>query len=76
MKKALVLASDALKKSGVPYKLVAQVHDEFQIEAPTEHAEFVGATFRQAIIDAGLAFEMRCPLDGEAKIGNTWADTH
>lgn len=76
MKKALVLASDALKKSGVPYKLVAQVHDEFQIEASPEHAEFVGATFRQAIIDAGLAFEMRCPLDGEAKIGNTWADTH
>jgi DNA polymerase I len=76
MKKALVLGSDALHKAGVPYKLVAQVHDEFQIEAPAEHAEFVGATFRQAIIDAGLAFEMRCPLDGEAKIGNTWADTH
>ena len=76
MKKALVLASDALKESGVPYKLVAQVHDEFQIEAPAEYAELVGATFRQAIIDAGLAFEMRCPLDGEAKIGDTWAETH
>ena len=76
MKKALVLASDALKESGVPYKLVAQVHDEFQVEAPTEFADLVGATFRQAIIDAGLAFEMRCPLDGEYKIGDTWADTH
>ena len=76
MKKALVLAADALKESGVPYKLVAQVHDEFQVEAPTEFADLVGATFRQAIIDAGLAFEMRCPLDGEYKIGDTWADTH
>ena len=76
MKKALVLASDALKESGVPYKLVAQVHDEFQVEAPTEFADLVGATFRQAIIDAGLAFEMRCPLDGEYKIGDTWAETH
>lgn len=76
MKKALVLGSATLEKAGVPYKLVAQVHDEFQIEAPTAYAEQVGQSFRQAIVDAGLAFEMRCPLDGEYMIGDNWSTTH
>lgn len=76
MKKALVLGSATLEKAGVPYKLVAQVHDEFQIEAPTAYAEQVGQSFKQAIVDAGLAFEMRCPLDGEYMIGDNWSQTH
>ena len=76
MKKSLVLGSATLEKAGVPYKLVAQVHDEFQIEAPTAYAEQVGQAFKQAIVDAGLAFEMRCPLDGEYMIGDNWSQTH
>ena len=76
MKKALVLGSATLEKAAVPHKLVAQVHDEFQIEAPTAYAEQVGQSFKQAIVDAGLAFEMRCPLDGEYMIGDNWSQTH
>lgn len=76
MKKALVLGSATLEKADVPYKLVAQVHDEFQIEAPTAYAEQVGQSFKQAIVDAGLAFQMRCPLDGEYMIGDNWSQTH
>lgn len=74
MKQALVLASEALKDK--QYKLVAQVHDEFQIEVPEADAEYVGETFRQAIVQAGLHFNMRCPLDGDYRIGSSWADTH
>ena len=76
MKQALVLATDELKKSGIPYTLVAQVHDEVQVEADPAYAERVGQVFRQAIIDAGSAFDMRCPLDGEFMIGDSWKDTH
>ena len=76
MKQALVLATDELKKSGIPYTLVAQVHDEVQVEADPAYAERVGQVFRQAIIDAGSSFEMRCPLDGEFMIGDSWKDTH
>jgi len=25
---------------------------------------------------AGVAFDLRCPLDGEYKVGTTWAETH
>ena len=76
MKQALVLATDELKKSGIPYTLVAQVHDEVQVEADPVYAERIGQVFKQAIVDAGSSFDMRCPLDGEFMIGDSWKDTH
>lgn len=76
MKQALVIAVAKLASYKYPYKLVAQVHDEFQIEAPQEYAVQVGAVFRNAIREAGRQLELRCPLDGEYKIGDTWAETH
>ena len=30
----------------------------------------------ECIKDAGLKLNLRCPLDGEYKIGDTWAETH
>lgn len=74
MKQALVLATEKLKD--VPHKFVGNIHDEFQVETPTEHAETVGKALVQSIIEAGEVLEMRCPLDGEFKIGKTWAETH
>jgi DNA polymerase I len=76
MKRALTIAVDKLAAYGYPYKLVAQVHDEFQVEVPEEYAERVGVVFRNAIRQAGRDFEMRCPLDGEYQIGDSWAETH
>lgn len=80
MKKALVILDDALQAQGlVPgsdYEFVANVHDEWQIEVKEAHAETVGRTARQAIIDAGVAFNFRCPLDGNYVIGASWAETH
>jgi DNA polymerase I-like protein with 3'-5' exonuclease and polymerase domains len=76
MKKALVLATDALQDAGIPCTLVAQVHDEVQVEAEPQYAEQVGQAFRKAIQDAGTYYEMRCPLDGEYKVGPNWSHTH
>jgi len=76
MKKALVIATQQLAEYGYPYKLVAQVHDEFQVEVPEAYAERVGVVFRNAIRKAGRELQLRCPLDGEYGIGSSWADTH
>ena len=76
MKQALVIALEKLADYGYPYKLVAQVHDEFQLEVPTEYAQRVGVVFRNSIREAGRRLSLRCPLDGEYMIGSTWADTH
>jgi len=76
MKQALVIASAKLADYGYPYKLVAQVHDEFQVEVSQMYAQRVGVVFRNAIRQAGRDLELRCPLDGEYKIGSSWAETH
>lgn len=76
MKKALVLLSDKIKDNKWDAKFVANVHDEWQIEAAEAHADEVGKAARQSIIEAGEHFKLRCPLDGEYKIGRNWAETH
>ena len=76
MKKALVLLHRDLTKRKIPFKFVVNVHDEWQLEVPEQYAEQVGQAGVKAITDAGLAFEMNCPLTGEYKVGNTWMQTH
>ena len=76
MKKALVLLADKIKANKWDAKFVANVHDEWQIEVTKAHADEVGRAARQSIIEAGEHFKLRCPLDGEYKIGQNWAETH
>lgn len=76
MKKALCIFYDKIKANKWPVKLVANVHDEFQFECPPEIAEEAGKAARMSIIEAGEYFKLRCPLDGEYKIGKSWKETH
>jgi len=76
MKQALILLHDKLKCGIIDASFVANVHDEWQIETKKELSESVGQLGVQAIQEAGLALGLRCPLDGEYKVGNNWATTH
>jgi DNA polymerase I len=76
MKQALVFLDERIKKQKIRAKFTANVHDEFQIECHPDDAEYLGAVAVQSIKDAGTHFNLRCPLDGEFKIGKTWRDTH
>ena len=76
MKKALVIFYDKIKTNKWNVKLVANVHDEFQFECPKEIAEEAGKAARMSIIEAGEHYKLRCPLDGEYKIGANWRQTH
>lgn len=80
MKKALVVLDERLQSTGlvpgVDYEFVANVHDEFQIEAKEEHADTIGRTARASIVAAGEALRFKCPLDGAYVVGRDWAETH
>lgn len=76
MKKALCIFYDKIKANKWPVKLVANVHDEFQFECSKEVAEEAGKAARMSIIEAGQFYQLRCPLDGEYKIGKSWRETH
>ena len=76
MKKALVIFDNKRAANNWPVKYVANVHDEAQLECPKDIAEEVGKAFKESIIEAGEHYKLRCPLDGEYKIGRNWRETH
>lgn len=74
MKQAIIILYDLLAR--VDFKLVAQVHDEWQIECRPEDADFIGKSCVNSMVFAGEVLQLNCPLDGEYRVGNSWADTH
>jgi DNA polymerase I-like protein with 3'-5' exonuclease and polymerase domains len=88
MKKALVLFKTELQRNKIWHEFKANVHDEWQIECREADADRVGQMGKQAISNVVKELEvlddtppnpkkrLRCPLDGEYKIGITWKDTH
>jgi DNA polymerase I-like protein with 3'-5' exonuclease and polymerase domains len=76
MKKALVILNDKFKRYNIDAKFVANVHDEWQIECSADIADVVGKAAVQSIKEAGIAYNLRCPLDGEYKVGRNWRETH
>ena len=76
MKKALVIFKELLTVNQIPHKMLLNVHDEWQLEVPKQFGEIVGELGVSAIQAAGVALGLRCPLDGEYKVGKNWAETH
>jgi len=76
MKKAMCFLQALIKLNDIDAKFVANIHDEWQIEVPTEQADFVGELGVKSIERASEHFKMRCPLTGEYKIGENWYETH
>jgi len=74
MKVATTLMDDKIK--GLDVWQVLHKHDEYQFECAPELAEQVGEWAVESIREAGDYLKMRCPLDGEYKIGSSWAVTH
>ena len=76
MKKALVILQKRLNRDKIWHKFVANVHDEWQVECHEADAQTVGQYGIESIKEAGVVFQMTCPLDGEFKVGNNWKETH
>lgn len=90
MKKALAILDERLEaqgwvpdlftgeyhRDGMVMGFTANVHDEFQMEAPEGFAEELGQMGKDAIRDAGVALGCRCVLAGSCDIGNNWKETH
>lgn len=61
---------------GKDWAMIAHVHDEFQLQVRKSIADEVAQVAVQAFVRAGDLFNWRCPLDGDFKIGNNWAECH
>ena len=74
MKQALILFEDYIKD--LKANCVANIHDEWQVEAQEDQADEVGKKGVEAIINAGKFLNLKCPLDGEYNVGRNWSETH
>jgi len=76
MKKALVFLDEYARQWNIDYKFVGNIHDEVQTEVATEQAKTFGWLAVECLKAAGMHYKLNCPLDGEFKLGKTWAETH
>ena len=76
MKVAMVICEASLSLQGLRYGWMLWPHDEFQFEAHPDDSEAVGNTIVSSIRRAGEVLRVKCPMDGEFKIGRNWAETH
>ena len=76
MKWAMLQWQREVKERKLDARQVAIVHDEFQVEVHKDHADEVGQIIVDNIINAGVYFNMNCPLDASYKVGLNWKDTH
>lgn len=76
MKIALCIADNDLKVAKIDAHSVGNFHDEMQYECYPKDAETVGKILVEAIRKAGRYLRLNVPLDGEYKIGKSWAETH
>ena len=76
MKKALVILDDYAQQWKLNYKFIGNIHDEVQSEVVADQAEKFGWLAVECLKASGIHYNLRCPLDGEYKVGTTWAETH
>jgi DNA polymerase I-like protein with 3'-5' exonuclease and polymerase domains len=76
MKEALLLFKRNLLSARISADIVANVHDEWQVECYPYNADEVGRLGREAIQEAGRKLHLRVPLDGSYNIGVNWKETH
>lgn len=73
---AAILLEQSIRKEGLDSLKVGDIHDEWQYDVhpdcASRHSELSVAAIRRA----GELLRLNVPLDGEAKQGLTWAETH
>ena len=76
MKRGLIILDEMLQENIVDAHIVANVHDEWQIETWHEDVDRLGEMAVSAIRQAGDYYKLNCPLDAEYKVGENWSETH
>jgi DNA polymerase-1 len=78
MKHTLLNFHADARKEGIDFKMVAFVHDEYQIEVKgtKEEAEHLGKLVATTMLRTGEELGFRIPTPGDYNVGRNWADTH
>lgn len=61
---------------GQDWQQLLMVHDEIQIACHPDHTDKIREQAMMAFPQAQEFFGFNCPIQGDSKVGKTWADTH
>jgi hypothetical protein len=78
MKRSMIYVDEEVRRRKASDKVfkVADIHDEWQYRVKKDHVdEFVDYAL-PCFLRAGESFNYNIPIEGDFKIGNTWAETH
>jgi DNA polymerase-1 len=73
VKVAMLRVDEALRREGLPARLLLQVHDELVLEVDEAAVERLAALVRRSMEGAA---ELRVPLEVEVGHGRSWAEAH
>src|SRR5690606_30833428 len=73
---ANIILEHHIARHGLDCLKVGDIHDEWQYDVHPRDADLHAEASVQAIREAGERLGLNVPLDGEAKKGKTWAETH
>jgi len=80
VKKATTILYDDLTtrglKFGKDWGFVAHVHDEYQALVRPEYVDIYKELAIDSFRKSGEYFNLKCPMTGEARVGQNWEQTH
>jgi len=75
-KQWMVHTHNVINQCEIKAHQLAFVHDELQFECPPEYADTLSSALTISALTAGEHYDLRIPIEAEAKVGKTWADVH
>jgi DNA polymerase I-like protein with 3'-5' exonuclease and polymerase domains len=78
-KATTILYNDLINKGlkwGKDFGFVAHIHDEIQALVKPEYADLYKNLAIDSFRKSGEYFNLKCPMTGEARVGQNWMETH
>jgi DNA polymerase I-like protein with 3'-5' exonuclease and polymerase domains len=75
-KRWMVITNETIKQTGLCASQLAFIHDELQYECTPEHADDLSASLVFSSLAAGEYYNLRVPIESEAKQGKDWSEVH
>jgi len=76
MKYWVIEVDRMITTEGYDARMVGNIHDEIQVEVREDQAEEFAKNLEALFIKVGEDIGMRIKMEGEAKIGRNWYETH
>ena len=75
-KRWMVINDETIKQTGLCASQLAFIHDELQFECAPEHAADLSTSLVFGAAAAGEYYNLRIPIEAEAKQGKDWSEVH